>query len=385
MPTKIGRIQSAVGFITEVRPVMYVDRSAMDNIRRCSSECSNRFWGAEYYFAPLPERHVTKQGSHMKCYRIPQTDLEVSRIAFGCDLLVQEGVSPDALSADDIAKAARLVNVAHDNGITLFDTAEGYGRGSSEAALGRVLAQSPGLRNKVAVQTKCAGLGGRGGMSHSVITSRVEESLKRLSTDHVDILLLHIQDPLMEPEEVARAFDDLKRSGKVRHFGVSNHTITRIELLKKYVRQPLVIHQIQLSLAHPALLDELTFARGSHFLGVPYTGIAGLDYCRLHDLQVQAYSPLRGKSVFGKAELLGPPEDVPAELKETAKKLHELAADKGASPAAVALAWLLKHPGRILPIIGAKRTEHILDCCSADKVELNPDEWLTLWSTLWPS
>jgi predicted oxidoreductase len=317
----------------------------------------------------------------MKCYRIPHTDLEVSRIAFGCDLLVRDGVSPDALSADDIAKAARLVNFAHDNGITLFDTAEAYGRGSSEAALGRVFAQSPGLRSKVAVQTKCLA---RGGLSHSVITNRVEGSLKRLSTDYVDILLLHVQDPLMEPEEAATAFDDLERSGKVRHFGVSNHTMTRIELLKKYVRQPLVIHQVQLSLAHSDLLDEVSFnpAKGSFFLAGPYSGIAGLDYCRLHDLQVQAYSPLRGKSVFGKADLLGPPENAPAELKETAKKLHELAGEKGASPAAVALAWLLRHPGRILPIIGTKRTEHILDSCSADKIELNPDEWLALWATL---
>jgi predicted oxidoreductase len=317
----------------------------------------------------------------MKCHRIPHTDLEVSRLAFGCDRLVRDGVSPDALSADDIAKAAHLVNVARDNGITLFDTAELYGRGSSEAALGRVFAQSPGLRNKVAVQTKCAAIGG---MSHSVITSRVEASLKRLRTDYVDILLLHIQDPLLEPEEVAKAFDDLRGSGKVRHFGVSNHTMTRIELLKKYVRQPLVIHQIQLSLAHSDLLDEASFnaVKGSFFLAGLYTGIAGLDYCRLHDMQVQAYSPLRGKSVIGTADLFGPPEDVPAGLKITAKKLHELAAQKGASPAAVALAWLLRHPGRILPIIGAKRTGHIVDCCSADKVELNPDEWLALWATL---
>jgi predicted oxidoreductase len=325
---------------------------------------------------------TTSQKSNMKCYRIPHTDLEVSRIAFGCDLLVRDGASSTALSADDIARAARLVNVAYDNGINLFDTAEGYGLGTSEAALGRVFAESPGLRNKVTIQTKCAGLGGRGGMSHSVITNAVEGSLKRLRADYVDILLLHIQDPLMEPEEVARAFDDLKRSGKVRHFGVSNHTMTRIELLKKCLRQPLVIHQIQLSLAHPAFLDELTPAKGSLFLPVPFTGIAGLDYCRLHDLQVQAYSPLRGKSVFGSADLLGPPENAPPELKETAKKLHELAAEKGASPAAIALAWLLRHPGRIQPIIGAKRTEHIVDCCSSDTVELSADEWLTLWATL---
>jgi predicted oxidoreductase len=314
----------------------------------------------------------------MKSYSIPRTDLHVSRIAFGCDLLVQDGVSPDAFSAADIAKAGRVVNVAYDNGITLFDTAEVYGDGSSEAALGRVFAQTPGLRNKVVVQTKCAAIGG---MSRAVIAHHVEESLKRLDTDYLDILLLHFQDPLLELDEVAGAFDDLKSSGKVRHFGVSNHTIARLELLKKYVRQPLVVQQIQLGLAHPDLLDEASFnfAKGSYFLAGPYTAIAGLDYCRLHDLQVQAYSPLRGKNVFGKADLLGPPENAPAELKETAEKLQELAAAKGISPAAVALAWLLRHPGRILPIIGAKRVEHIVDACAADEVELSADEWLALW------
>ena len=96
----------------------------------------------------------------MKSYRIPHTDLDVSRIAFGCDLLVRNGVYPEALSSDDVAQAVRLINVAYENGITLFDTAEGYGAGSSEAALGRALTRSPGLRNKVIIQTKCAAIGG---------------------------------------------------------------------------------------------------------------------------------------------------------------------------------------------------------------------------------
>jgi len=324
----------------------------------------------------------TKSNPIMRSYRIPRTDLDVSRIAFGCDRLGRDGVPADAVTADDISQAVRIVNVAHEQGITLFDTADVYGLGQSEALLGHALKESPGLRNRVAIQSKC---GVQSGLAYTAILGAVAGSLQRLGTDYLDILLLHSHDPLMEPQEVAKALDELKRSGKVRHFGVSNHTITRIEILKKYVRQPLVVNQIQLGLAHPDLLDEAYFNGAGFQLVGPYTGIAGLDYCRLNDMQVQAYSPLRGKSVFGTAELLGPPTDAPPELKEVARKLHEMAAQKGTTPAPLALAWLLGHPGHILPIIGAKRTEHIVECCAADKVVLSREEWIALfWSAMNP-
>jgi predicted oxidoreductase len=320
----------------------------------------------------------------MKSYCIPRTDLQVSRIAFGCDRLVREGVSPDALSTDDVSQAARALNIAYENGITLFDTAEVYGLGSSEAALGRVLAQSPGLRNNIIIQSKCGILSG---LSRAdAVVGSVDGSLERLRTDRLDVLLLHHQDALVEPEEVARAFDDLEQSGKVRCFGVSNHTMSRIELLKRYVRQPLVIHQIPLGLAHSELLDELYFIDEGSFRRVgPYTATAGVDYCRLNDMQVQAYSPLRGKNVFGQAELLSPPAEAPTELQEAAKKLHELATEKKTTPAAIALAWLLRHPAGIVPIIGSKRAERIVEACAADRVELSREEWYALWWATRPS
>jgi len=315
----------------------------------------------------------TRSNSTMRSYRLPHTDLEVSRIAYGCGLLVREEVSPDSLSTEDIAQAARVVSVAHENGITLFDTAEAYGGGSSEAALGQVLAQSRGLRHKVVIQTKCDGRQSRAG-----IRSSVEGSLRRLGTDYLDILLLHSQQALMEPQEVASVFEELKRSGKVRYFGVSNHTIGRIDLLKRFVRQPLVVNQIKLGLAQPGLLNEPSWFDG-RLHNPPFAELAGVDYSRLNDMQVQAYSPLKGKSFAGKTELLGPPTEASPELKEAASKLHELATKKGTTPAAVALAWLLRHPGRILPIIGATRTEHILESCAADRIELSEEEWYALF------
>jgi aryl-alcohol dehydrogenase-like predicted oxidoreductase len=133
----------------------------------------------------------TGSKSIMRSYRLPHTDLEVSRVALGCDRLVREGVSPDATSATDIAQASRVVNVARENGITLFDTSELYGGGTSEAALRQVLAQSRGLRHKVVIQTKCDL-----GRSHAAIIGSAEGSLRRLGTDYLDILLLHIQHAL---------------------------------------------------------------------------------------------------------------------------------------------------------------------------------------------
>lgn len=296
-------------------------------------------------------------------------------MAYGCDLLVRSGVGPDDLGADDIASAARVINAAYDNGITLFDTASGYGAGSSEAALGKVLAQTPGFRSNVVIQTKCST-----GHSREALTASVEGSLKRLETDYLDIVLLHTQDPLMEPDGVAEAFDELHSAGKVRYFGVSNHTPGRIDLLKRYLRQPLVVNQVHLGLVQSELLDEVYFEMDGRFhASESRTGVAGLDYSRLNDLQVQAYSPLRGKSVFGPAALLGPPSEAPPELAKAADSLHTMAEAKQTTPAALALAWLLRHPGRIIPIVGSKRPENIAGACTAEAIDLTREEWLTLW------
>jgi predicted oxidoreductase len=288
---------------------------------------------------------------------------------------VRDGVAPQDLTHDDVARVARLINVAHASGVTMFDTASVYGGGSSEAALGRALALSPGLREQLVIQTKFMGLAG------VPVIESVEQSLKRLRTDHLDILLLHTQDPLMEPEELAADFDELERSGKVRYFGVSNHSIPRIELLKRHLRQPLVVNQFQVGLAHPDLLDEVTFdvVGGTFRLAGPFLSIAGVDYSRLHGMQVQAYSPLRGGNVFGTADLLGPPSEAPPQMRKLAETLHRVAAAKGVSAAAIGLAWLMQHPARIVPIIGSKQEKHIVECCAADEVLLSADEWRTLW------
>lgn len=315
-----------------------------------------------------------------KTYTIPQTDLTVSRLAYGCALLA--GWNRQPLCNDDVATAIRLVNTALEQGITFFDLANYYGFRKSEVVFGEVLKQSPGLRHKIVIQSKCGvligadtQLGGafRPDCSGHRLVSFVEDSLQRLGVEYLDILLIHWPDILARPQEIAQAFDTLKRGGKVRYFGVSNHTASQIELLRTSVAEPLVVNQIPLSLQAAHLI-----AGGLPKLwNVPrdlqdYTAIAAaLDYCRANNIQVQAYSPLRG-------HLLNPPPDAPPEARRASRLLAELAAQKNTNSSAIALAWLLHHPAAIVPIVGSTNPEHLIDNCAADRVCLTRQEWYDL-------
>jgi predicted oxidoreductase len=270
------------------------------------------------------------------------------------------------------------MKAAYEQGITFFDTADVYGHGKSEQALGQLLKDIPGSRRRLVIQSKCSSRhGGVVDSSREHITEAVEGSLKRLGTDHLDILLLHWPDSLIEPTEVARAFDELHRAGKVRYFGVSNYSPYQIELLRKHVHQPLVANQIQLGLAH--WYTEAGAAKGAETHGAE--GVVTLDYCRLQDIQVQAYSPLKSASVGKPPNLLNPAADAPPEVRKAADALADVARSHDTSAAAIMLAWLLHHPAGIVPIIGATKVEHVIDNCAADRVQLSRDEWYSLLRT----
>jgi predicted oxidoreductase len=311
----------------------------------------------------------------LRTYRIAGTDLVVSRIAFGCAML-----GLDWQSDEFIPKTKLAINTAYENGVTFFDTADMYGWGKAETALGEVLRESPGLRNRLVIQSKCGHAAKPDNdvtvfnSSHDHIVNAVEGSLKRLGTDRLDVLLLHWPDSLVQPEEVARAFDELKRSGKVRYFGVSNHNRLQIELLNKYVHQPLVANQIQLGLGHWFVADDLEKSALTH----GDEGVVMVDYCRVHDIQVQAYSPLRVSMDEGGPNLLRPAADAAPAVKHAAEMLADIARKHDASPAATMLAWLLHHPAGIVPIIGATKPEHVVDNCRADRVSLTREEWYGL-------
>ncbi|WP_313497102.1 aldo/keto reductase [Pseudoxanthomonas mexicana] len=302
-----------------------------------------------------------------------------SRIGYGC-MHLSRAWDASPITTEERRNAQRLVETALAHGITLFDHADIYARGKSEQVFGDVLRASPGLRAKMVLQSKCGirfaddppGAPQRYDFSHAHIVASVEGSLARLGVDHLDILLLHRPDPLVEPDEVARAFDALHASGKVRHFGVSNHTPGQIDLLRRHVRQPLVANQVEISLLHLPLIDEGVVANTT---GHAYASAAGtLDYCRLHDIRVQAWSPLASGKLASTSEFSDPA------VRDTATLLRQLADAKGVTPEAIQLAWLLRHPAGIQPIVGTTDPVRLVACAAADEVPLSREEWYALFT-----
>jgi len=321
-------------------------------------------------------------GGGSKRVRIPRTDLTVSRLGYGAGSLIGWDTKP--IGKEDIDKAARLIHTACDQGINLFDHADIYAYGKAEAVFGEVLRRSPALREKIVIQSKCGERLGEGpqnastrvDLSHEYIIGAVERSLKRLGTDRLDILLLHEVDALAEPDEVSQALEKLYRSGKVRHFGVSNHSASQIELLRKSVTRPLVINQIQISLAKPEpIADGLSVTLQTISKvpreELPYGRDAGLlDYCRLNDIQVQAWWPLR--------TLLNLPSDPSPKLKAITRLLAEISQKRDTTPAVIALAWLLRHPAGIVPIVGTSNPKNLIEDCGSMGFEITREEWYDL-------
>jgi len=315
----------------------------------------------------------------MNTYQIQGTDLKVSRLGYGCMNLGGQWDSTP-LTEVDHSKAARLVAAALEQGVTLFDHADIYTRGKSEAVFGSVLKESPGLRPKLVLVSKCGiRFGGdaqtgdpkRYDFSNPHIVRSVEGSLRRLRTDYLDILLLHRPDPLVEPDEVARAFDNLLRDGKVRYFGVSNHTARQIALLQHSVTQRLVVNQVELSLIHASLIDDGIRANQED---TDHTGADGtLDYCRLHGILIQAYAPV------AKGRLIDPPPGSDERTVAAARAVASMAKARGTTREAVAIAWLLRHPAPIQPIIGTTNLERMAASVPADRLELSREEWYTLF------
>jgi predicted oxidoreductase len=271
-----------------------------------------------------------------------------------------------------ISRTTEAVRIAYDSGITFFDTADVYADGRSEEALGKFLKQSPEARRRVAIQSKCGAVIPESGtyrvdLSCAHIVHAAECSLRRLGIERLDVLLLHVLHPLMEPTEIARAFDRLFTDGKVRHFGLSNHSVAQLELLRRHVAQPIVTSQIKLSLAHhPAIRDQSS-----------YGGL--VDYCYANEIVVQAYSPLKGVETLGTPVLLDGRAAADAKSQPLIQLLDGVAKNHATTRAAIMLAWLLRHPAGIVPVIGATKTEHILDSCSADRICLSNQEWSALF------
>ena len=300
----------------------------------------------------------------MKYYMMKNTDFDVSALALGTMRIPDKGI--DA--------AEKLIHAALDLGINFIDEADIYGGGTSEEMLGDIFDRNPGLRDKVILQSK-AGIVFRNGhrydMSKSYIVPAVEDSLRRLRTDHLDILLLHRPDALMDPAEVAEAFDELHKAGKVRYFGVSNQNASQMRLLAKYLHMPIVADQLQFSLLHSGLVDQGIFVNMIDSEATDRDG-GTLNYCMLEDIRIQSWSPLQASGWTG--TFIDNPK-----YAKTNEILADLADKYGVSKTAVALAWILRHPAGMQPILGTTSVEHLTESCDATSFTLTNQEWYDLY------
>lgn len=294
----------------------------------------------------------------MKMIELGVSGLTVPSLAVGCMRI-------NGLCEKD---AETFVGTAIDNGAFFFDHADIYGSGECETLFAKAIHMNNTVREKIILQSKC---GIRPGVafdfSKQHILSSVEGILKRLKTDYLDVLLLHRPDALVEPEEVAEAFDVLEQSGKVRHFGVSNQNPMQMELLKKYIKQPIVANQLQLSITNANMV-----AQGMHVNMVDDCAInrdgSVLDYCRLKDITIQPWSPFQ----YGFFE--GVFLDNPA-FPELNRVINQLSKQHNVSNVAVAIAWLTRHPAKMQPVTGTMNLSRLKDCIAGTEIVLSRDEW----------
>ena len=285
--------------------------------------------------------------------------------------IIQGCMRMPSLSAEE---AAEVIRTAYECGINFFDHATCYGMGGAETRFAEAFPLTGIKRENIFIQSKCGICPERSEFDWTKenIIASVDGILERLKCEYLDTLLLHRPDLLFDPEEVAEAFDELEEAGKVCRFGVSNLMPMQIELLKKYVKQPLVINQVQLSLEQSQLIDQSLYMNNkSTDMSLNRDGSA-LDYCRLNDITIQAWSPLQ-VGMFGGTFIDNP--DYP----ELNKALAELADRDGVSKTAIAIAWILRHPAKMQAIIGTMNPEHIRDICDATNVVLSHHDWYALY------
>lgn len=302
----------------------------------------------------------------MKTIQIPHTSLKTGAIALGCMRI--SNLSADALY--------ELIAEALDLGINFFDHADIYGQGKSEELFGAVLASHPELRERMIIQSKCdivAGFTGehRYETSADYIVRQVHSSIKKLRCGWLDLLLLHRPDPLMDPAEVAKAFEQLQEEGLVRNFGVSNFPPAKIAMLEKYLGRPLLVDQIQLSLVHAPAIDEDVYFNMTCEQANPKAGYI-LDYALEKDLLLQAWCPLQASWEDG--SFLDNPK-----YASLNKKLEELGEKYGVTPSAIAAAWILRLPQKMQVIAGTTSPVHLKEMAAGADIELSAQEWYDLY------
>lgn len=297
----------------------------------------------------------------MKTIKLGSSSLEVPVVAVGCM----------RINSLDKNEAERFVQTALEQGANFFDHADIYGGGTCEEIFADAIHMNSDVREQIILQSKCGIRQGMFDFSKEHILNSVDSILKRLKTDYLDVLLLHRPDALVEPEEVAEAFEQLESSGKVRHFGVSNQNPMQIQLLKKFVKQPIVANQLQLSITNATMISAGINVNMENESAVNRDGSV-LDFCRLNDITVQPWSPFQYG--FFEGVFLGNDK-----FPELNKKIDEIAGKYGVTNTTIAIAWLLRHPANMQPVIGTMNLERLQDCIKATDVTLTREEWYEIY------
>ncbi|MCY0901782.1 MAG: aldo/keto reductase family oxidoreductase [Firmicutes bacterium] len=297
----------------------------------------------------------------MRKMKLGTSALEVPVVAVGCM----------RINSLDKPQAEQFVQTALEQGANFFDHADIYGGGTCEEIFADAIHMNASVREKILLQSKCGIRKGEFDFSKDHILASVDGILKRLKTEYLDVLLLHRPDALVEPEEVAEAFDQLEASGKVRHFGVSNQNPMQIQLLKKFVKQPLVTNQLQLSITNATMISAGVNVNMENDPAVNRDGSI-LDYCRLNDITIQPWSPFQYG--FFQGPFLGNKK-----FPELNKAIDDVAAAHGVSNTTIAIAWLLRHPAHMQPVTGTTNVERLRDCCKAADVHLTRAQWYEIY------
>ena len=289
----------------------------------------------------------------MRTMKLGASALEVPVIAVGC-------MRMDSLNKAD---AEQFIQTAIEAGANFFDHADIYGIGKCEEIFADAIHMNSSVREKIILQSKC---GIRRGMmydfSKEYILAATDGILKRLKTDYLDSLLLHRPDALMEPEEVAEAFDILQSTGKVKYFGVSNQKPMQIELMQQSLHQKIIANQLHLSITHANMIANGINVNVDNTAAIDKEGSV-LDYCRLKGITVQAWSPFQ--TSFAEGLFLGNPA-----FPELNKKIDEIAEKHGVTNTTIVVAWILRHPAHIQPVTGTMNISRLKDCCKATDVTL---------------
>lgn len=293
--------------------------------------------------------------------QLGSSDMDGSCIALGC-------MRMDTLS---LQEAGRLITTALELGVTLFDHANLYGDGRGEELFGRVLAENKGMRERMRIQTKCGIRDGFYDLSKAYILSCVEDSLKRLQTDYIDLFLLHRPDILMNIDEIADVFQQLERSGKVKQFGVSNFDSVQLELLQSVCRQSIVVNQLPFGLMQEGM-PEPELENDADRKSDIQRKLAVLDYCQLKGITVQAYTPLP----YDGLESMFVTEE---RFRKLNSVLNRMAQQYEATPSAIVAAWILRHPASLQAIIETTNPDHLKEICRAVDISLRRREWYEIY------